>query len=706
MMTPSVSAKDHRTTRTSLFTALLGVFLLLLPVITFSAQPDQEEVVVTANKTETNFTDLIGNTDSLSTERIQLINPQHIYELGTQTSGVWLSRGSGQESLPAIRSQVFTGPGACGNFLFMENGIPSRPTGFCNVNELFELPNELADSIEIIRGPSNALYGSNGLHGVINILLPTPTNEPRWDIGATLGPDDFVRGKANWSGAIGQSALAAGGLVDHYDGFRDDTGYDQQKGYLRLTRELDGNSGTLDTFFSAQHLDQDTGGYILGEDAYKDKAVRTTNPNPEAFRKADSQRLSTSWTSAPDSSGISNEARFYLRNSDMKFLMHFLPGQPLEKNGQTSGGVLLTQFRPIGNASLTTGFDFEYMDGYIKQFQAEPTDSGSAFLDEVLPQGAQYDFDVNSIMAASYAQIEVPVQENWQLVAGLRLEYLYYNYDNNLLDGNTRDDGTDCGFGGCRYNRPADRDDDFLNIAPNIGARYRLTNNTALYATLMRGFRAPQVTELYRLQNNQTVADLDSVEMDSLEIGIHSESDNYRIEASGFAMRKKNDIFQDANRTNISNGKTKHVGVEIQGIAQADSGLYAGLAGTWAKHTYDFDATTVGDSITSGDDIDTAPRTLGSVRVGWELERGLIEVEGLHQGSYYLDAANERKYNGHNLLNLRSQWQVSDNWQVAARLNNVTDELYADRADFAFGNYRYFPGRTREFFIELTWFSR
>ena len=35
------------------------------------------------------------------------------------------------------------------------------------------------------------------------------------------------------------------------------------------------------------------------------------------------------------------------------------------------------------------------------------------------------------------------------------------------------------------------------------------------------------------------------------------------------------------------------------------------------------------------------------------------------------------------------------------RLNNVTDRALADRADHAFGDYRYFPGRGREFFAEL-----
>ena len=35
------------------------------------------------------------------------------------------------------------------------------------------------------------------------------------------------------------------------------------------------------------------------------------------------------------------------------------------------------------------------------------------------------------------------------------------------------------------------------------------------------------------------------------------------------------------------------------------------------------------------------------------------------------------------------------------RLNNVTDRDIADRADYAFGDYRYFPGRGRELFAEV-----
>ena len=46
-------------------------------------------------------------------------------------------------------------------------------------------------------------------------------------------------------------------------------------------------------------------------------------------------------------------------------------------------------------------------------------------------------------------------------------------------------------------------------------------------------------------------------------------------------------------------------------------------------------------------------------------------------------------------------YKVSNQLSVIAALKNLTDVDYADRADYAFGNYRYFPGRGREFYIRM-----
>ena len=130
------------------------------------------EIVVTGQRRKQPALRYPGNIERLNRALIDGVLHQHVHQLMTRVAGVWVSRGSGQEHLTAIRSPVLTGPGSCGGFLFLENGIPIRPAGFCNVNQLFEIDTEQAQSIEVIRGPGNAMYGSNALHGIVNVLMP------------------------------------------------------------------------------------------------------------------------------------------------------------------------------------------------------------------------------------------------------------------------------------------------------------------------------------------------------------------------------------------------------------------------------------------------------------------------------------------------------------------------------------------------------
>ena len=44
-----------------------------------------------------------------------------------------------------------------------------------------------------------------------------------------------------------------------------------------------------------------------------------------------------------------------------------------------------------------------------------------------------------------------------------------------------------------------------------------------------------------------------------------------------------------------------------------------------------------------------------------------------------------------------------DRHRVLVTVRNALDRRYADRADYAFGTYRYFPGRGRALFAEIAW---
>ncbi|MDP1466089.1 hypothetical protein, partial [Klebsiella pneumoniae] len=57
---------------------------------------------------------------------------------------------------------------------------------------------------------------------------------------------------------------------------------------------------------------------------------------------------------------------------------------------------------------------------------------------------------------------------NWRWRAGLSGDWLAYDYDNRLAPGNLTDQGEPCGFGGCLYTRPDDREDRFVDLAPEF----------------------------------------------------------------------------------------------------------------------------------------------------------------------------------------------------------------------------------------------
>jgi outer membrane receptor protein involved in Fe transport len=679
----------------------LVAIVLSLTTVWFSANLLAEEVmreiIVTSERRGLPRFEHIGNAAVLDDERILDVKHAHIHELLTRIPGVWVTRASGQESLTAIRSPVLTGAGSCGAFLTLEDGIPSRPSGFCNVNQLFELNTELAESIEVVRGPGNALYGSNALHGIINVRTSVPRDDAPQHIGVEIGSNDFLRVDASLGLPVANRGHAGFVIADD-GGFRDASGYRQAKGFVKIASEMLG--GDLITTLSISDLDQETAGFIIGENAYADPALNRQNLNPEAFREASSQRLSGDWRRSYDLVDIN--IRPFFRHSDMQFLQHFLPGQPLEENGHVSAGALLSAVVDKDQWTTTLGMDIEWADVFLRQSQMGPTE-GSAFLQETRPEGKHYDYDVTSIGLAPYVQTRVALTDRLTLSAGLRAEYLHYEYNNKMLIGNTRDDGTECGFGGCLYSRPADRSDSFTNLAPKVGALFELSQSVALYANLTRGFRAPQMTELYRLQSGQEVSDLSSEEIDSLEIGIRLNREEFSLDSSMFAMKKRNSVFRDANGFNVDNGRSVHRGIEASLDWRPTEQWGIRIDATYTRHEYDFDTVAArGETFVSGRDVDTAPRWLGSAEI--EFAAGDTSDFGLQWtgiGRYFLDAENQFEYPGHDILNLRARFQFTERFSATARVNNLTDKAIADRADYAFGNYRYFPGRGREFFLQL-----
>ena len=676
-----------------------NIILTLLSLLLFSGtmlSEEIEEVIVLEEKLSSlNGWSNNQSISSINERELEDLDAQHPKQIFRRSPGVWISRGSGQEHLTAIRSPVLTGPGACGSFLVLEDGLPVRPPGFCNVNGLFETFYEMATKVETITGPASARYGANAMHGVINILSKPISSENK--IYTNIGPNDYRNFKIR---AGNQKNLSFDGFFANNDGFRNQSGYDQQK--IRVQSNFLISSWSAMLKATLTNLNQETAGYINGLDSYKDEDFSKRNFNPEAYRDANSQRISLRLTR--ENNNTFDAITGYIRNNDMKFFQHFLPGTPLEENNHISVGAVFQRISDYEVFSFVRGFQFDLAKAELTETQKDALTTSSAFNNATRPQGKHYDYQVDSFVYAIFAGIEdFYINDHLNLFADARAEFIEYDYSNNMISGNTKEDGTNCGFGGCYYNRPADRTDNFNEISTRIGL---VTNFEELnyFAQISLGFRPPQFNEAYRLQKKQNVTTLDSETLTMLELGSRYEWDSIMGSISVYKSKKKNSIFRDAENFIVDNGKTNHKGIELSldWIANANNTFSTNI--TYGDHKYDFETdTSMREKIRIGNQIDTAPKLMANLL--WDLSLNnnsslVLEVE--HMSSYYTDAANLHKYEGHTLYHARYNQKLSESLKTYLRVDNISDKAYAERADFnAFGGDRYFPGLPREIYIGL-----
>ncbi|MCW8109117.1 TonB-dependent receptor [Alteromonas ponticola] len=673
---------------------------LSTPAYVQSTEDDVERITTTQQRYQLVDTTSANALGIVTEQSLLEIAPTHIEEALRQIAGVGLQRGSGQEYLPALRSPVLTGAGACGAVLTSEDGIPIRAAGFCNNNELFEAHTEMAQRIDVIKGPATVVYGSNALHGTINVVTPDTTYDTSW-LGVDIGSYGYKRFKGRYGKDMGSSGIGVNMSVTRDNGFRDEESVFQEK--LNLRHRYDGDRLSFNSGVTYTHLDQQTAGYLTGENSYKSDVLINLNENPEAFRWAKALRM---WSKIEWRN--SSNQRFmvtpYFRNQDMQFIMHFLPGKPLEINNQQGGGVQSLWQYWNDDFQLTAGFDAEVTQGILKQFQDGPT-KGLDFLRETIPAGTHYDYEVDAHTLAPFLQA-TQQWDKWTVSVGARYETMAYDYQTYAPPGRTKDNGDTCGFGGCRYSRPADTDIDFHRFSPKLSALYRATNQMELYASVAEGYRMPQATELFRLQRAQSLTDLSPESGLHKEVGAHLLFEDLSLNLAYYVLNKENVIYRNDEFFNVSDGETRHEGIELSMRWELHPGWTLRSAMTYAEHTYVHQGDRTQASI-AGNAMDTAPRKMANTQLTWAPSMPLgVTLEWQHISQYFLDSENTQTYPGHDVLHVRTHYQINPQMVLRFRIYNLFDTRYAERADYtSFSGARYFPGQPRRFLLsaEFAW---
>lgn len=619
-----------------------------------------------------------GALSILDAEAISAIAADHPAEILNSLPGVNIHTNSGQEHLIAIRSPVLTGGAGQGSFLILENGVPTRSPAFGNVNSLLDPHHETAEAIEVVRGPGSAKYGSNAVHGLINIILSDPSGEAQRQVNASYG--SLGRYKTDLifdQGYLGRASLSAQKDV----GWRDDTGLLQLKGSGVVKTVLKGWDVTA--WGSASYLEQETADFIQGTDAYEDRDIARANDDPLAYRDAWSARGAIRLERQV--SGGSLAITPFARTQYMDFRQHFLPNRSFEENGHSAIGVM-TRYERETSETVTwrAGFDADFATGYLEETQPDPF--GFFPGDARFPVGTHYDYTVDTHMGALWGELDWALSDKLTVFGGLRGEAHTYDYETDAP----------VGVNG-RFNVPADRTDDFDFVTPKLGLVYEATDQVSLYANYARGSRAPQASDLYRLQSRQGTAEADVETLDSFEIGARGSAlhGDLVFDIAAYTADKDDFFFRDSDGLNVTDGSTRHQGIEVSANWVLSKSVTLGGNLSWSDQTYTFNRTgeAGNEIIRDGNDIDTAPEWLANLALTWlPNDAFTLQVSADYVGEYFTNAANTQDYPGHLVANLRTNYAVSDSLETFLVIRNLTDELYADRADFAFGAERYFPG--------------
>ena len=677
------------------------------------------EVVVTGTREKAALSETPAAVGIITKEAIERTRPNHPSQIMGQIPGVAVAVTNGEGHATAIRQPFTTNP----VYLFLEDGIPIRSTGFFNHNALYEINVPQAGGMEVTRGPGTSLYGSDAIGGIVNVLTRTPPGKPELGISAELGSHGFRRVLGSGGNAYEQGAWRGDLNITHTDGWRDATGYDRQSGSFRWDHTLGGNA-VLKTVLAFSKIDQQTGANSpLVMSDYLNNPTR--NYLPIAFRKVEAVRLSTNYEKEIGYSLLSITP--YLRDNSMdllaSFTLNFDPTLSTVEN--RSYGLLAkwrTDFPNFLRARLIFGADVDVSPGQREEDSLNVSTAGAAparTFSSYSVARRVYDYDVTFRGLSPYLHGEISPTERLRISGGLRYDHLSYKF-RNRLSGAPIFVAPGAPFPGPRfYGQANDTDTSFSHYSPKLGATYAIAKDTHAFLAYSHGFRVPSEGNLFRpavastaaaaIVSTQTALTLKPIRADQIEGGFRGRLKNIAYDFVVYDLRKRDDIVSQRDPVTtftltVNAGRTRHRGVELGAGAPFLATCRFDLAFSYARHTYEDWVTAAG--VFSGKEIEAAPRVLSTARLAWQPRAGAqVQLEWVRLGRYWLDPANTQTYSGHDLLNARANWPLTRDLSVFGSISNLTDKRYADSAQLASSQPVLSPGLPRTFYagLEAKW---
>lgn len=652
-------------------------------------------VIVSATRELQRRADASATIDVLDGSEVRRTRAAHPSGIMNRLPGVHVSQLSGEGHSMAIRQPITTKP----MYLFLEDGVPTRATGFFNHNALYEVNIPQAGGIEVLKGPGTALYGSDAIGGVVNVLTRPPPGTPEIETAVEVGAFGYGRVLASGGLTNGRHGLRADLNVTRSENWKDEAPFRRQSGTVRW--DIHRLSGwTARTVLAGSNISQFD---VPSLTAAQFDSNITLNRAPIAYRDAQALRVSSAIERERNATlwSITPFARYNVMALLPSWQLSFDP--QTWDTGNTSVGVLAKYRRDIGpwRSRIVLGADVDWSPGSFTAKRAVTTQSGGRWTSYTEGE-THYDYDVTYRAASPYAHLEFSPAARIRIDAGLRYDLSGYDYRTHLAPLDTG-----------AHRRPANTERSYGHLSPKVGAVFVFTPALTAFASYRHGFRAPSQSQLFQQNAAANTVDLDPVQADSYELGFRGEAGNrVAYQLSGYDMRVRHDIItfrrSQFERVATNAGQTRHRGLEASLTLVPLQTVRLDASYSVSRQTYVEWSPGTGVHFT-GNRIEQAPSTLSNLFVTWTpglLRGGRIAAEWSTTGRYAMDPENTRYYTGYELVNLHGSAAMNARTEFFVRVTNVLYTKFAEIATYnPFQGEQYTPGSPRAVYagIQLGW---
>ncbi|RZA04158.1 MAG: TonB-dependent receptor [Sphingobacteriaceae bacterium] len=644
---------------------------------------DLQPVIVSASREGQSRQDAPIAISKINSVQIQDTKATALYQLLNKVPGVYMVNLGNEQHTMAIRQPITYNA----LYLYMEDGVPIRPTGIFNHNALYEINMSGVKDIEVIKGPASSLYGSNSIGGAINFITQGPPAGYAGNFSIQGDNYNYRRVDADGGFTKGKFGLYIGGYaVKQRNGWQDYSDFDKYSVNFKTTYDFSSKT-KLTTTAAYNYLNTQTPGSL---DATRFYSRNYGSNNRFTYRKVEAFRAGANLQHTWNEKSSTFLTLFYRTNTTAQLPSYFISdvrvaGVYVSSNGQVNDQRfnsygLLTQHRmdfDFLNSRLIVG---AYVDNSPSSFYAQylniNKDVANNYYTGFTNTGVYIDdYRINLFNTAAYTQYQMNPVKPLRIVLGLRYDRVRYNFNNNLPPSNTK------------YKQQ--ETNDFNIVAPKVGLTYDLGNNKGLYANYSVGFQPPETGGLY---SSRQVSPLKQATFNNYEIGgwLSALDKKMFFEVSLYSLEGKNEIITqllpDNTTQNQNAGATLHRGIEYSLTYAPVNSLSFRFGGTNARHTYvDYSEVISGKNVSyNGKTMNNAPNWIANSEITYKPNyfKGFrIAAEWQHLDGFFTNPANTKSYSGYNIYNLRMGYNFTSKAIKGAGIwfnaLNITNALYA-----------------------------